>query len=437
MFREKYCPPPEVRVPPSRIRALVTDESGVSLVIVAVQILVLTAMCTFVLDYGMVWLGRRQAQNAADAGALAAATALAKDDSTWAPYPAALNTVTNASGNGAAQANKVLGATPGTEALARCPAWMVAPNNINCVEVNVYRDGTHGSASMPVFFGRLIGQTSQSVKATATAQVVAATASGCMRPWFITDWYQDVNGNNMYDPGTDIYTFPGYDPDNVAPKPGLGDAVVFHAGGGPSSYGQLDVGAGGAEIRDAIQHCYEGPPFAIGQMATTKPGNTLGPEAQGISDLLSWDPDSGTCSSWPDGCVHWDPVKEEVVGGCSAAGTCVCGSEPCPYGGTQSPRIVQAAMCSPAEATCSGAVPGAGQVTIVNILSFFITGCNGAAGSCSMGGGGGGGGGRGGGGGGGSTLDIDAILVGSAGLLEAGPVPAPGKSFVTVQLLVR
>jgi hypothetical protein len=321
--------------------------------------------------------------------------ALAKDDSSWSPYPAPLNAMTDASANTVAQANKVLGATPGTEALARCPAWMTAPNDVNCVEVNVYRDGTHGSTTMPVFFGRLLGQTSQAVKATATAQVMSANASGCMRPWFISDWYNDVNMNNMYEPGTDIYTFPGYAIDNAPPNPapGLGATVVFHANGGPSSYGQLDVGSGANDIRDAIRHCYTGPPFASGdgtepcpspRCVLTKPGNNPGPERQGIADLLTWDPDSGG--------VHWDPVTQTVVGGCSVSGTC----------------------------SCSGGCPG--YVHVRNILSFFITGCDGVIGGCPNGG---------------MAMDINAILIGSAGMMLSGGAPGPGNSFVTVQLLVR
>jgi len=400
------------------IRAL-RDERGISLIVVAVQILVLTAMCTFVLDYGMVWLGRRQAQNAADAGALSAVQSLAKNDPTWP----AIAPVVSVSGSAVAQANTVLGAIPGTQVTAVCPAWMVAPNNVNCVQVDVYRDGTHGSTTMPVFFGRLIGQTSQSVKATATAQIMSANASGCMRPWFISDWYQDLDGSNTYNAG-DIYNPPGYDPNNVAPnpEPGLGAVVEFHNNGGPSSYGQLDVGNGAADVGNAIERCYAGPPFKIGDTATTKPGNNLGQERAGINNLLDWDPDSGVCSSWSGGCVHWDAARQEVVGGCSASGTCVCGSNPCPYGGTQSPRIVQAAICAPSEATCNGSVPGVGTVHITNILSFFITGCNGAAGTCASAGGG---------------LNIEARLIGSAGMLLSGGAPGPGSSFVTVQLLVR
>jgi len=41
--------------------------------------------------------------------------------------------------------------------------------------VNVYRDGTNGSATLPVYFAPLFGVTSQAVNATATAQVFAAT----------------------------------------------------------------------------------------------------------------------------------------------------------------------------------------------------------------------------------------------------------------------
>jgi Flp pilus assembly protein TadG len=370
---------------------------------VAIQILVLTALSAFVLDYGLLWLGRRQAQNAADAGALSGSIALAKDDRTWAPL--GTNALVTSSAKNTAETNRVLGVTPVALPSLQCPPWMTAPNNVNCIRVDVYRDGTNGSSSLPVFFGRLLSSTPLGIKATATAQVVAANASGCMRPWFIVDWYNDVNGNNQYNPGTDVYP-PGYAADAPPPR-GIGSAVTFHSSGGPSSFGQLDVGSGGADIRDAIQHCYSGPPFFVGQALPTKPGNTLGPERQGIDDLMAWDPGA-----------TWDATRKEVVGGCSSTGTCVCGSPSlCPYGGLQSPRIVQAAICSPAEATCNGTVPGAGTVHVISLLSFFITGHTG----------------------GGGTLDIQAVLVGSGGLFEPGPLPSggPAAAFITMQLLVQ
>jgi Flp pilus assembly protein TadG len=412
------------------------DERGVSLIIVAIQILVLTAMCTFVLDYGMVWLGRRQAQNAADAGALAAAQALAKDDGNWP----GIAPVVTASGNGVAQTNKVIGATPGSVVTPVCPPWMTAPNNINCVQVDVYRDGTNGSTTMPVFFGRVLGISSQSVKATATAQVMAANTSGCLRPWFVRDRYIDVDLNMAFNSPPDIFNAStGYKlPDDIGTSVSFGDDTA------PSSYGHLNVGMGAAGAAFAIRWCDPEAKFSLDDTLATEPGASVGPEVMAISDVISWDPDSGACGSWLDGCVHWDAAKKKIVGGCSAAGNCMCTSgvntNPCPYNGTQSPRIVQVALCSPTEGDCGGA-PGAGEITTTNILSFFITGCNGVLGSCAMAGGGGAGGGGGGGRGGGgvpaSTLVINAIIIGSGGELEAGTVPAPGKSFITVQMLVR
>ena len=50
-----------------------SSERGAVLVHVAFAFLALLAFTTFVVDWGVFWLARRQAQNAADAGALAAA----------------------------------------------------------------------------------------------------------------------------------------------------------------------------------------------------------------------------------------------------------------------------------------------------------------------------------------------------------------------------
>ena len=103
----------------------------------------------FVLDYGMLWLGRRQAQNAADAGALSGSIALAKDDRTWAPL--GTNALVTSSAKNTAETNRVLGVTPVALPSLQCPPWMTAPNNVNCIRVDVYRDGTNGSSALPVF----------------------------------------------------------------------------------------------------------------------------------------------------------------------------------------------------------------------------------------------------------------------------------------------
>ena len=155
--------------------------------------------------------------------------------------------------------------------------------------------------------------------------------------------------------------------------------------------------------------------FVIGQTIGTKPGNTLGPEKQGIDALFTWDPDYNALTN-PTG-VRYDPATNTVTGGCAASGTCACPSyaSECPYGGTQSPRIVQAAICDPLQADCNGSATGAGTITITNILSFFITGYTSGAGN----------------------LDINAVIIGSSGDIRPGPSVGPGVSFVTYRSLVR
>ena len=56
------------------------DERGAVLVHAAIAMLALMAFNALVIDYGALWVSRRQAQNAADAAALAGALSLAFDD---------------------------------------------------------------------------------------------------------------------------------------------------------------------------------------------------------------------------------------------------------------------------------------------------------------------------------------------------------------------
>lgn len=164
-----------------------TREKGAILVQVAVMIMVLVGLSTYVVDYGVVWLGRVQAQNAADAGALSGAIARAYDDFNDPPLaggPADL------AARNAAQENDVWDAPSTPVASWNCPAGVVG----RCVRVDVYRDGTNGSAVLPTWFGPLLGITSQGVKATATAIVQTANTTNCLRPWAVADkWLHVVN----------------------------------------------------------------------------------------------------------------------------------------------------------------------------------------------------------------------------------------------------
>src|SRR5687768_8163905 len=61
-------------------QSAIRSEKGDMLVHVALGLLMLTAVSALAVDYGLFWVGRRAAQNSADAAALAGAVALAYDD---------------------------------------------------------------------------------------------------------------------------------------------------------------------------------------------------------------------------------------------------------------------------------------------------------------------------------------------------------------------
>ena len=109
-------------------------------------------------------VSRGQAQNAADAGALAAALYMAHDGG---DQPGA-----QALGVAAAQASSVWGAQPDiTLADVTFPACPPGSPGLpdTCVKVDVFRNQRAGGSPLPVFFSSLIGVTGQGVQATATA----------------------------------------------------------------------------------------------------------------------------------------------------------------------------------------------------------------------------------------------------------------------------
>ena len=144
----------------ARTRAI-GSEQGAVFVQVGISLFVLMAFNVFVLDYGMMWIGRRQAQNAADAGALAERSRAAYDDfairrrTAW-PLQSAEQVARPTS----------CGDRPATPVVTlRLPGR----RNGRCVRVDVYRNGENGSTPMPTLFGPILGITSQGVRATATA----------------------------------------------------------------------------------------------------------------------------------------------------------------------------------------------------------------------------------------------------------------------------
>jgi len=390
-----------------------SSERGAVLVHVGISLLGLILFSGFVVDYGVLWESRRQAQNAADAGALAGAVARINDDKSASPsttsglvYQSIVNTV---------GFNPIWGLAPPANTVTM--DWTCPDGSTNCVHVDVFRDGTHNSTTLPTFVMRIANIQSQGTKAHAIAQVVPANGTGCMRPWFVIDRYTDVNGDGLFASPPDLYsdgaTGTGYKiPDD------FGTPVTFHANLSPSGYGQVDVGSGGNGINTAIEQCVSNQVYYVGETVRVKPGSTNGPEQQGVDQLIQWDPGSSVqVTTNPDGTKNATVVN-------SCAPQCSCPGNPdsmCPNGPGVSPRVAIVPVCDPTYPACASGGQSNDTIIIKEFLSFYIVSYSGN----------------------GNNLDINAILVNSAGQIvptgggnPAGAVP-PSGAFLKAVVLVR
>jgi hypothetical protein len=378
------------------------SDRGAILVHVAFGLLALFLFSGFVIDYGTFWVARGQAQNAADAGALAGVIARLYNDPTNPPASTTTGVVPE-SVFAATNRNPVWGIVPPSNTVNisyTCPDGVTT----TCVAVDIYRDGTNNSSTLPTFFLKLAGVNSQGTKAHAVAKAAPANGTGCLRPWFLPS-----------PPGLTT-------PDSYGLQVQLHENQTPDGTSTPGAYQQLDVGAGGADIRSAIESCLSGAAanggFAIDDVADTKPGGTQGPEAQGVQQLFDWDPGAT---------VSGTGLNTKVSGGCGATNSCTCPGNTgsvCPNGSQVSPRVAVVAMCDgTVDANCNFNGKSNKPITITNFLAFFITGCNGVANVCKQGGG---------------DLEIDATLMSTAGLSYAtgGPATA-GAAFLTVITLIR
>jgi Flp pilus assembly protein TadG len=187
-------------------------DRGAVLIYAAVVMVGLMAMATFVVDFGMFWVARRQAQNAADAAAYAAAVALGQDSSGNRTDAG----IAKQTALAIAARNLVWGEAPGiTAADISFPTCPVDGTDA-CVRVAVYRTVARGNP-LPTVFGHLIGLTAQDVQAVATAEVRPGNTTSCLKPWAVPDRWTDVTGSPTMFEKYDALGQPLLTPDFYAP----------------------------------------------------------------------------------------------------------------------------------------------------------------------------------------------------------------------------
>jgi hypothetical protein len=363
-------------------------EQGAIIIQVAISLFMLMCFLVFVCDYGVVWTSRAQAQNSADAGALAGAIARGYDDFT---NPPAGGGPVETAARLVAQANPVWSQAGGVGVSYNCPPGV---SGGGCVRVDVYRNGTNGSNPLPTFFGPLLNVTSQGVRATATAQALPANAANCLKPWAVADKWQENTASpwtqqSTFDPPTDVYTPPyGTGGTGFSNKDANGNLVNYgmqlelklsHPGsGGGNGNGSgttptlssgwamelnLPNGNSGAQAYESnIEGCTT-VTVAIATPSQQCPavdpssgcldvltGGMTGPTTQGVGALVNLDPSA-----------YWDRSAD---GGLGAPHTTFASS----------PRIVPVAVFDPQLYLSQGYNGTNGIVKVVNILGFFIEG---------------------------------------------------------------
>ena len=301
-----------------RLPRLLRDERGMSLVFVSLAFMAFMAATTLAIDVGMFMVARNQAQNSADAGALAAAVALYYNDfnDRSASGPAVQNAIS------VAQANLVMGAPPSV-----LPSDVTFPNDPSGqptrVAVQVFRSVARNNA-IPTFIAKLIGMSTVDIGATATSEASLTNAATCVKPWTVPDkWIENSDANgNLDGPWTPNSTFDLYDNSgNPLPKPDVyipvdqqgysgynaaidkGTEVVLKPNNAnktaPSFYNEWAIppGRGGSWYRDNISMC-NSYKQAIFDLLTMEPGNKVGPTDQGTQELIDLDPGA----YWDTGC---------------------------------------------------------------------------------------------------------------------------------------
>jgi len=308
----------------TRLQRRLRDESGMTYVFVGLGFMAFLSASMLAIDVGMLMTARNQAQNSADAGALAGAVALVFDDfnDRTATGPAVTSALA------AARDNDVMGGDVTVE-----PEDIEFPNdpsgNATRVKVTVYRTSSGDPARhnpLSTLIASFFNMPTAGVAATATAEASPANGMTCVKPFTIPDKWKEVGADAPWDVDdrydafdnkgkplpaaeADVY-IPATDANgNVNPdytgynnEKHKGTRLVIRAGTGNniavSFYFSIAIAGvtGGAEYDWNIANCNKHV-MRRGEMLLQEPGAMVGPTVSGVELLIAKDPNA----VWDDG----------------------------------------------------------------------------------------------------------------------------------------
>jgi Flp pilus assembly protein TadG len=309
----------------TRLRRLASEEKGFSLVFVGLGLMGFLAASMLAIDVGMLMTARNQAQNSADAGALAGATALAFDS--WTDRTPTGPAVTSSIAG--AQANAVMAGTVSVGAADVAFLNDPVSGDANRVQVTVRRTASRGNP-VSTLVAQYFGIRTADIIATATAEAAAANSMTCVKPFTIPDkwsekqtppWdtgdtfdrWKKQGGSVILVANPDVYVpqytggvaNPGYTGYNTEANRGMQLVLRSNTGTNiqPSFYFSLAMtnDTGGDDYRWNIANCNT-TTYKWGDALIQEPGAKEGPTIQGILDLIARDPGAYWESS-PCNCV--------------------------------------------------------------------------------------------------------------------------------------
>jgi Flp pilus assembly protein TadG len=355
----------------SRLHRLATEEDGFSLVFVGLGFMAFLAASMLAIDVGMLMTARSQAQNSADAGALAGATALAFDD--WedrtADGPAVKYAIAGS------KANNVMGAQVAIGA-ANVEFLTDPAGEANRVKVTVFRTAAEGNP-VSTLVAQYFGIQTADIVATATAEAAAANAMTCVKPFTIPDkwierqdspWdtgdtfdrYKKQAGDLVVITNPDVYipqyngTIPNTDYSGYNQESNRGMQLVLRAATGtniqPSFFFSLAMtgDTGGADYDWNIANCNRSI-YHVGDPLVQEPGNMVGPTIQGIEALIARDPGA-----------YWEPSP-----GCN----CVKNSA---FAERKSPRIFPIPLYDPDYYDYGHQTGRVASLVTANWIGYFV-----------------------------------------------------------------
>ena len=310
------------------------SERGATLFVVAASLVVLLAACGLAIDLVALYVGRSEAQRAADAAALAGADTFVTSGYTGGAVTAASLCPTSATsppsgiaGTAAAsvgQSNHVGGQALASSAFtATCDFSHNVVNGISddpLITVSV-------TAPMPTYFMKIFGITSENVSASATAEAFSpnngTACFSCIKPFFLpncdyasghTSPKNNSCPQDTTKKGNGANGFAGYwvDPTSGQPShPGTypagfrGEPWQLHTASGPSKFFEVAFsetpGAGTTcsgsqskpQFEQSVEKCTT-VSFACGSKLCALDGKANGPNGHSVGCLISY---GATCTS--------------------------------------------------------------------------------------------------------------------------------------------